>query len=63
MFIDVVIQETTQAETQAKDDSNAEEEAKRSCKPVKRKKSAHANKSPGRKDSLGQNTDNRRRLA
>ena len=58
-----VTEQTTQAETQAKSDAEEEEEARRSGKPVKRKKTADTNKSPTRKGSPGLDPDKGRRLA
>ena len=58
-----VTENTTQAEAKAKADLDADEEVKRSGKPVKRKKTADTNKSTARKDPLGPDPDKGRRLA
>jgi hypothetical protein len=50
MFINDVTDQTTQAEARAKSDAEAEDEARRSGKPVKRKKADDTNNSTGRKD-------------
>ena len=63
MYINDVTDQTTQAEAQAKADAEAVNEASRSGKPVKRKKTDDTNKSIGRKDPPGPDPDKGRRLA
>jgi hypothetical protein len=63
MLMDNVNQQRTQAKVQAQADSDAEDEARRSDKPVKRKKTADTNMTSARKDPLGPNPDKGRRLA
>jgi hypothetical protein len=63
MFMNDVTEQTTQVEAQAKAGSDAEEEAKRSGNPVKRKKTAGTNKPRARKDPLGPDPNKDRRLA
>ena len=63
MFMNEVTEQTAQAETQSKSDAEEEEEARRSGKPVKRKKTDDTNKSPARKGPPGSDTDKGRRLA
>ena len=58
-----VTAQPAQAEAQAKADAEEEEEARRSGKPVKRKKTDDTNKSTARKDLLGPDPDKGRRLA
>jgi hypothetical protein len=61
MFMDDVAQQITHAEAQAKADSDAEKKARRSDKPVKRKKTADTNKSPARKDPPAPDPDKRKK--
>ena len=63
MFMNDVTEQTAQTETQTKSDAEAEEDARRSGKPVKRKKTDDTNKSTARKDSPGSDPDKGRRLA
>ena len=63
MFMNGVTEQTTQAEAQAKADSDAKEETKRSGKPVKRKKTTDTNKPSARKHPPGLHPDKGRRLA
>ena len=63
MFMNDVTDQTAQAEAQAKADAEEEEEARRSGKPVKRKKTDDTNKSPARKSPPGPDPDKGRRLA
>jgi hypothetical protein len=62
IFMDDVAQQTTQTEVQAKADSDAEEAARRSGKPVKRKKTSDTDKSPARKYPPGPGPYKRKRL-
>jgi predicted DNA-binding protein (UPF0251 family) len=59
MFMNDVTDQTTQAEAQAKADA----EARRSGKPVKRKKTDDAKKSASRKNPPGPDPNKCRRLA
>ena len=63
MFMNDVTEQTAQAEAQAKSDAEAEKEARRSGKPVKRKKTDDTIKSPTRKGTLGPDPDKGRGLA
>ena len=63
MFMNDVTDQTAQTETQAKADAEAEEEARRSGKPVKRKKTDDTTKPSARKDPPGSDPDKGRRLA
>ena len=63
MFMEDVTDQTTLAEAQAKADAEAEEEARRSGKPVKRKKTDDTTKPPARKGLPGPDPDKSRRLA
>jgi hypothetical protein len=63
MFMEDVTDQTTQAEAQAKAAAEADEEARRSGKPVKRKKTDDTTKPPARKGPPGPDPDKGRRLA
>ena len=63
MFMEDVTDQNTQAEAQAKAVAEADEEAKRSGKPVKRKKTDDTTKPSARKDPTGPDPDKCRRLA
>jgi hypothetical protein len=62
MFITDVTEQTTHAEAQANSDAAAEEEARRSGKPVMRKKTDNTSKSPTRKGPPGPDPNKGRRL-
>jgi hypothetical protein len=62
MFMNDVTAQTAQAEAQVKADSEAAEEARRRCKPVKRKKTDDNKKATARKDPPGIDPDKGRRL-
>ena len=63
MLIDDVTEQTTRAEAQAKADSDEGEKARRSGKPVKRKKATDTNKSLTRKGLPSTDPDKGKRLA
>ena len=63
MLMNDVTEQTAQAEAQAKADAEEEDEARRSCKPVERKKTDDTNKSPARKGPPGPDPDKGRGLA
>jgi hypothetical protein len=63
MFMNDVTDQTTLAEAQATADAEAEDKARRSGKPDKRKKTDDTNKSTERKDPPGPDSDKGRRLA
>ena len=63
IFMEDVTDQTAHAEAQAKADAEAEKEARRSGKPVKRKKTDDTTKPPARKDPPGPDPDKGRRLA
>ena len=63
MFMNDVTEQTAQPEVQAKSDAKAEEEARRSGKLVKRKKTDNTSMSPSRKGPPGPDPDKGRRLA
>ena len=63
MFMEDVTDQTAQAEAQAKADAEAEEGARRSGKPVKRKKTDDTTKPSARKGPPGPDPDKGRRLA
>ena len=63
MHMEDVINQTTLAEAQAKADAEADVEARRSGKPVKRKNTDDPTKPPARKGPPGPDPDKGRRLA
>ena len=63
MFMEDVTDQTAQAEAQAKADAEAEVEARRSGKPVKRKKTDDTTKPPARMGPPGPDPDKGRSLA
>ena len=63
MFMEDVTDQTTQAEAQAKAAAEADDEARRSGKPVKRKKTEDTTKPPARKGPPGPDPGKGRRLA
>ena len=63
MFMEDVTDQTTQAEAQAKAAAEADEEARRSGKPVKRKKTEDTTKPQARKSPPGPDPDKGRKLA
>ena len=63
IFMEDVTDQTAQADAQSKAASDAEEEARRSGKPVKRKKTDDNTKPSARKDPPGPDPDKGRRLA
>ena len=63
IFMEDVTDQNTQAEAQAKAAAEADEEARHSGKPVKRKKTVQTTKPPARKDPPGLDPDKGRRLA
>ena len=63
MFMEDVTDQNTQAEAQAKAAAEADEEARRSGKPVKRKKTDNTTKPSARKDPPSPDPDKGRRLA
>ena len=63
MFMEDVTDQTAQAAAQAKADAKVEKEARKSGKPVKRKKTDDTTKPPARKDPPGPDPDKGRRLA
>ena len=63
MFMEDVTNQTTQAEAQAKAAAEADQEARRSGKPVKRKKTDDNTKPPARKVPPGPDPDKGRKLA
>ena len=63
MFMEDVTDQKTRAEAQAKAAAEADEEARRSGKPVKRKKTDDTTKSPARKGPPSSDPDKGRRIA
>ena len=63
MFMNDVTDQTAKAEAQVKADAEAEEEARRSGTPVKRKNTDDTTKSSARKGPPGPDPDTGRRLA
>ena len=63
MFMEDVTDQATLANAQAKADAEAEEEARRNGKPVKRKKTDDTTKPPARKGPPCPDPDKDRRLA
>ena len=63
MFMEDITNQTTQAEAQKKAAAEVDEEARRSGKSVKRKKTDDTTKSPARKGPPGPDPDKDRRLA
>ena len=63
MFMNDVADQSAQAEAQAKADAEVEEDARRSGRPVKRKKTDNAKTPTPRRDPPGPDPDKGRRLA